>query len=377
MAIYEISDDGLHCLEETSFEKEGLREREDLQRLIRDHVKISVPDTLVIAEEFGEWEDSRRRIDLLGLDKDANLVVIELKRTEDGGHMELQAVRYAAMVSTMTFEKIVDVHRRYLQKLGGTDDAEASILEFLGWEEPNEDAFGEDVRIILASAEFSKELTTAVMWLNDHELDIRCIRLKPYTLDGRVLIDAQQIIPLPEVETYQVQIREKGKRERRERAERYEIRRRFWTGLLDRARSKTDLHANISPSEYTWIATSAGMRGLSFVYANTQHKGRVELYIDRGAGREAENKAIFDRLFAVRETIEADFGEALEWQRLDGKQACRIKKSITTGGYRDSEQDWPAIQDAMIDAMIRLHQALESHIAKLKLEPVERQLQER
>ena len=55
-------------------------------------------ETLVISEEFGEWEESRRRIDLLGLDKDANLVVIELKRTEDG---ELQSIRYAAMVSTM------------------------------------------------------------------------------------------------------------------------------------------------------------------------------------------------------------------------------------------------------------------------------------
>jgi RecB family endonuclease NucS len=56
---------------------------------------IVSPDTIVIAEEFGEWEDSRRRIDLLGLDKNANLVVIELKRTDDGGHMELQALRYS------------------------------------------------------------------------------------------------------------------------------------------------------------------------------------------------------------------------------------------------------------------------------------------
>jgi hypothetical protein len=58
----------------------------------------------VIAEEFSEWEDSRRRIDLLGGDRDGNLVVIELKRTEDGGHMELQAIRYAAMVSALTME---------------------------------------------------------------------------------------------------------------------------------------------------------------------------------------------------------------------------------------------------------------------------------
>ncbi len=50
------------------------------------------PDLLVVSEEFGEWDDSRRRIDLLAIDRDANLVVIELKRTEDGGHMELQAI---------------------------------------------------------------------------------------------------------------------------------------------------------------------------------------------------------------------------------------------------------------------------------------------
>ena len=59
---------------------------------------------LIVSEEFGGWEDSRRRIDLLGLDRQANLVVIELKRSENGGHMELQALRYAAMISKMTFE---------------------------------------------------------------------------------------------------------------------------------------------------------------------------------------------------------------------------------------------------------------------------------
>lgn len=58
---------------------------------------------MVLAEEFGDWEESRRRIDILCLDSDARLIVVELKRTEDGGHMELQALRYASMVSRMTF----------------------------------------------------------------------------------------------------------------------------------------------------------------------------------------------------------------------------------------------------------------------------------
>ncbi len=72
-------------------------------------------------------EDSRRRIDLLGLDKEANLVIIELKRTEDGGHMELQAIRYAAMVSTLTFEKIVEIYGDYLEKMGSEGVARETI----------------------------------------------------------------------------------------------------------------------------------------------------------------------------------------------------------------------------------------------------------
>jgi hypothetical protein len=208
MAIYEVKPDGIRRITETTFGAAGVRERADLQRLLRTQIDVIAPDTLVIAEEFCDWEDSRRRIDLLGLDKQANLVVVQLKRTEDGGHMELQSVRYAAMVSAMTFEKAVDVYSAYLQGIGDKRDARASILEFLDWKEPDEDAFAQDVRIVLVAAEFSKELTTAVMWLNEHDLDIRCIRVKPYKDDGRLLVDVQQLIPLPEAADYQVRIRQ-------------------------------------------------------------------------------------------------------------------------------------------------------------------------
>lgn len=78
------------------------------------------------------------------------------------------------------------------------------MLAFLGWTETDDEQFAQDVRIILVSADFSKEVTTSVLWLNDRDLDIRCIRLKPYKLGDRVLIDAEQIIPLKEAEEFQV-----------------------------------------------------------------------------------------------------------------------------------------------------------------------------
>ena len=218
MAIYLFSQDGISSVQETTFSAIGLHERGDLQRLLRENIEVIAPRTLIISEEFAEWEGSRRRIDLLGIDEKANLVVIELKRTEDGGHMDLQAIRYASMVSTLTFDHAADVFGRYLDRVGkGDQDPRGSILDFLGWDEPDEDEFAQDVRIVLASAEFSKELTSSVLWLLDHDIDIRCVRLKPYTLDGRILVDVQQIIPLPEIEEYQIQVREKVQKERQAR----------------------------------------------------------------------------------------------------------------------------------------------------------------
>ena len=214
MPIYELTKNELREIEETTFSKAKIRERADLQRLLRNQIEIISPDTLIIAEEFGEWDESKRRIDLLSIDKDANLVVFELKRTEDGGHMDLQALRYAAMVSTMTFDKTIDIYSDYLKRNNSEEDAESSVMEFLEWDEKDEENFAQDVRIILVSAEFSKEITSTVLWLNDYGLDIRCVRLKPYNDNGRTLVDIEQVIPLPEASAYQVGVSEKKRKEK-------------------------------------------------------------------------------------------------------------------------------------------------------------------
>ena len=101
-----------------------------LRRLLRIHIKAIDREISVLAEEYGEWEDAKRRIDMLCVDKTANLVVVELKRSEDGGHMDLPAIRYAALISTMTFSQAVEAHERYLQQLGQSDKAaQRSILD--------------------------------------------------------------------------------------------------------------------------------------------------------------------------------------------------------------------------------------------------------
>ena len=219
MALYQITEDSLRPLSATSFQQENIWERRDLQRLLKVNIEAISTDIMVIAEEFGEWDQSGRRIDLLAVDKDANLVVVELKRTDDGGHMELQAIRYASMVANMTWDQAKSAFKKYLQDNKLDIDAETKMCEFFGWETPREDDFAQNVRIILASVNFSKEITTSVLWLNERDLDISCVRLSLHKLDNQLVLSADQIIPLPEAESYQIEVRQKRREERSSRAD--------------------------------------------------------------------------------------------------------------------------------------------------------------
>jgi len=149
-------------------------------------------------------------------------------------------------------------------------------------------------------------------------------------------------------------------------SERDSIRHRFWQHLLDRAKAKTKLHSAVSPTSQGWIMTGAGKTGLGLSYVVGQHEARVELYIDRGKGGAEQNKAVYDKLAESREQVEAAFGGPLLWERLEGKRACRISKRLE-GGYLDDEARWPAIQDAMVDAMIGLESALRPYIDRLQV----------
>ena len=217
MSIYEITSEGFEKLQENSdFE---ISERE-IQNMLLDDISVIIPDPenspelRVIKDEFSKWKETDRRIDLLCVDSDANLVVVELKRKGDGGHMDLQSIRYSAMISNMTFDEAVDAYQEYLDKNNELEkNAKSRLLEFLGKSEDNIDEFfGNDVRIILVSPEFSKEITNTVLWLNDRgDPFITCIKTKPYKLGDRLLVNVEQIIPLEETSDFTMSYKRKAK----------------------------------------------------------------------------------------------------------------------------------------------------------------------
>lgn len=200
MSIYRFDKTSIHPIERASFSKVGWSERQDLQALLRDNIQLIVPNGLVVSEEYCGWSEGKRRIDLLVVDRDRNLVVVELKRTDDGGHMELQALRYAAMISRMTFDGLVATYEDYLTKRNSDLNARESLLEWFGPEESDSPEFPAGINVCLVSADFSKEITTTALWLRDQGVEIRCVRFRPYQLSAQLVAEIEQVIPPPDTD---------------------------------------------------------------------------------------------------------------------------------------------------------------------------------
>lgn len=204
----------------SSFTNLNIWERTHIEEWVRTNPEILGEDLLIVSIEFDRFSNSNDRLDLLAVDREGNLVVVELKRDSAAGYADLQAIRYAAMVSSMTIDKLVPYYifykKKYDNELLTDPKAKEQIIEFV-----ESDSFSElstKPRIILCSEGFSAEITTTVLWLRESEIDISCVSITPYKVDDKVIIVPKVVIPLEEAKQYLIDI--KRKEEEREQSSR-------------------------------------------------------------------------------------------------------------------------------------------------------------
>ncbi|MDK4528923.1 endonuclease NucS [Kingella kingae] len=195
----DIPNKKMNKLNATTFSELNLSERYDIQEWIDDAPEILGEKLLIIGKEI--ILPSGIRLDLLAIDENGNLVIIELKRDTSGNHVEWQAIKYASYCSAFTDEEIFKIHQDYLNKKYNDRDAKREIENFLVTFEMEK--LNKEQRIILVSRDFNSDVASAVLWLNDKGLDIKCIKINSFiSKNNELLIYPTQIIPLPEAEDF-------------------------------------------------------------------------------------------------------------------------------------------------------------------------------
>lgn len=180
-----------------------VRERYDIQEWVLANPELLGERLLVITSEFSGFDRTSERLDVLAMDVQGKLVVVELKRTAIGTLADLQALRYAAFCSTLKLNDVADLRVEYRRRRGEESTLQQALDEIREFvEQPELQDLDDKPRIILAADSFDAEMTATVLWLREFEVDIRCVRLTPYSVDGHLVIDSTVLIPLPEAEDF-------------------------------------------------------------------------------------------------------------------------------------------------------------------------------
>lgn len=353
-------------IERQTFSGLAFTERDHLQEWIAKLPDCLGEDLLIIQKEFSGFDETRERLDLLALDKNGQLVIIENKLDDSGRDVVWQALKYASYCAALSRTKIVDVYRLYLQKNGIDGDPEVLLADFLEVDDLADVELnrGSEQRIILISGNFRREVTSTVLWLIDHQIDIRCIRAAPYRFDDQILLNFEQIIPVPETTDFMIGISEKTAEAKSISSTdkiRYSRRREFWSQCLIRLReSNIRLYDNISPSKDHWLSAGSGTRSCPYQMIFGKKEARVQIQFERHD--KSENKALFDALFARRESIELAFGNKLDWKRLDNAKSSRIEFKQVFDGY--DEENWPVIIEWLETQLRQLYSAFDAPLSE-------------
>ncbi len=204
--------DSVEIHDETKFKNESILERQHIEEWIKKYPEILGEELLIITSEYDKFDKTNERLDLLALDTTGKLVIIELKRDDSGKHVDLQAIKYAAYCSTMTFQDVIEARKSYLRQHAQTstndDDIKNEIELFL--EVENFEEIDDKPRIIIVANHFRSEVMASILWLRNYGVDISCIALKPYSIsENKISITANKIIPLKEAEEYQMRVEQK------------------------------------------------------------------------------------------------------------------------------------------------------------------------
>jgi hypothetical protein len=121
--------------------------------------------------------------------------------------------------------------------------------------------------------------------------------------------------------TIKDEISNKRSSEISEGRERY---RSFFQSLIDTLREKhrfTNAKAEQPQNWYTFASDNSKIYKYSVSFA-LGNRFRTEVYID--TGDKEKNESLFEYLYDQKEFIEKEFGNELEWEKLETKRACRI-----------------------------------------------------
>jgi hypothetical protein len=369
MYLIHKSTNTLSKISKKPFSEIGFKERTHLQEWIANNSECLGEPLLIIQKEFAGFSETNERLDLMALDKKGNLVVIENKLDDSGRDVTWQALKYASYCSTLTKDEVRTIFQSYLNSIGSGKNALEVLEDFFGGQTYDDLIInqGFSQRVFLVAANFRKEVTSTVMWLNNFKLQVYCFKASLHCWEDQNFLTLEQIIPVKDAQDYIISMTNKVQEDLntdQDLQNRHKVRLEFWAQLLKEIKGKSSLFQNSNPTKDHWlVAGGTNISSLSFQFIITMSSATVLLNF--GRANTDENKTLFDELYKSKLEIEAKFGNTLNWERLNERKSSKVSFTLPGVNYFTKE-DWQKIIAFLIENINRLEIAVNPYFPKLK-----------
>lgn len=217
---------------------------------------------------------------------------------------------------------------------------------------------GLDAEIIVWIVKSAREEhEQAINWINEHSdegINIFLIQIEAWQIGESPAAPKFNIIAKPNDWAKQV----KQSSGRREITDYKLTQQKFWEDLrqvADDSGAPWMTGRKARPQHWYDVSIGTSRAHISLTLNHFENWVSCELYIPGDT-----DKKIFNELLIHKDSIENELGIKLDWQRLEGKKASRLK--ATTTGNIENESEWPQYFEWLVDTATKFKDTFSSRL---------------
>ncbi len=193
MKLFTIGREGkLIPYREKKFEQ--IKQEADLEDILENNSEYFFEDSNILIIGRQVTTNLNTFIDLLGIDKYGNTVVVELKRGRTPRETVAQVLEYASFVESLDYTQLNNIFQNYLGEEVSLEEYHKEYFKDSEFDEESV-SFNKSVKLVIVAQDISREVKQTAVFLRKKGIDIYCIEFKYFeTKSGERIITREVVV---------------------------------------------------------------------------------------------------------------------------------------------------------------------------------------
>jgi len=159
----------------------------EIEDFIENNPDILEKDLMIIGRQIDT--DEGNTVDLIGLDKESNVVIIEIKKDEAPRKVISQVLDYGVWAQDLTYEKLNEI-----AKQNHLPNRKTLMEKFQEWTNEIDPEWNQTQKLYVIAEKIDQQTEKLAKYLREKGIEIFCIELNFYEKNGHRLVQTHEVV---------------------------------------------------------------------------------------------------------------------------------------------------------------------------------------